>query len=258
MQSPSNALASYPSLRDQRVFVTGGGTGIGAAIVSAFAEQGAKVAFVDVAEQESAALAKHLAAQGHTVWWRTCDVRDVAALQRTIAQAEQELGDFSTLVNNVARDDRHTLESVTPEYWDERMAVNQRPAFFAIQSVVPGMRRLGGGSIINLGSTGWQTKGSAYPCYAVAKSSANGLTRGLADSLGADRIRVNTVSPGWVMTERQIKLWLNAEGEAEIKRNQCLPDKLQPSDVARMVLFLASADGAMCSAQEFKVDAGWS
>jgi NAD(P)-dependent dehydrogenase (short-subunit alcohol dehydrogenase family) len=259
MQSPQKALASYPSLRGQRVFVTGGGTGIGAAIVSAFAEQGAQVAFVDVAEQESAALAKQLAVQGHTpVWWRTCDVRDVAALQRTIAQAEQELGDFSTLVNNVARDDRHTLESVTPEYWDERMAVNQRPAFFAIQAIVPGMRRLGGGAIVNLGSTGWQTKGSAYPCYAVAKSSVNGLTRGLADSLGADRIRVNTVTPGWVMTERQIKLWLNAEGEADIQRNQVLPDKLQPSDVARMVLFLASADGAMCSAQEFKVDAGWS
>ncbi len=259
MQHSSTPLAMYPSLRGQRVFVTGGGTGIGAAIVSAFAEQGAQVAFVDVAEQESAALAAHLAAQGHPpVWWRSCDVRDVAALQRTMAQAEQELGDFSTLVNNVARDDRHTLESVTPEYWDERMAVNQRPAFFAIQAIVPGMRRMGGGSIINLGSTGWQTKGSTYPCYAVAKSSVNGLTRGLAGSLGADRIRVNTVTPGWVMTERQLKLWFNAEGEADLKRNQCLPDKLQPSDVARMVLFLASADGAMCSAQEFKVDAGWS
>jgi NAD(P)-dependent dehydrogenase (short-subunit alcohol dehydrogenase family) len=250
-------LASYPSLRGQRVFITGGGTGIGAAIVTAFAQQGAHVAFVDVAEQESAQLAKELTAQGATVWWRTCDVRDVPALQRTIALAQESLGDFSVLVNNVARDDRHTLESVTPEYWDERMAVNQRPAFFAIQSVVPGMRRLGGGSIVNLGSTGWQTKSSGYPCYAVAKSSVNGLTRGLAQSLGADRIRVNTVSPGWVMTQRQITMWLNAEGEADIRRNQCLPDKLQPSDVARMVLFLASDDGAMCTAQEFKVDAGW-
>jgi NAD(P)-dependent dehydrogenase (short-subunit alcohol dehydrogenase family) len=137
------------------------------------------------------------------------------------------------------------------------MAVNQRPAFFAIQALVPGMKRLGEGSIVNLGSTGWQTKGSGYPCYAVAKSSVNGLTRGLADTLGADRIRINTVSPGWVMTERQIKMWLNAEGEADIQRNQCLPDKLKPSDVARMVLFLASDDGAMCTAQEFKVDAGW-
>lgn len=254
----NTSLAVFPSLRGQRVFITGGGTGIGAAIVAAFAEQGAQVAFVDVAAQESAALAEHLAAQGHPpVWWRTCDVRDVAALQQAVALAQQELGDFSTLVNNVARDDRHTLESVTPEYWDERMAVNQRPAFFAIQAVVPGMRRLGGGSIVNLGSTGWQSKSSGYPCYAIAKSSVNGLTRGLADSLGADRIRINTVSPGWVMTQRQITMWLDAEGEANIQRNQCLPDKLQPSDVARMVLFLAAADGAMCTAQEFKVDAGW-
>lgn len=255
---PSASLASYPSLCGQRVFITGGGTGIGAAIVTAFAEQGAQVAFVDVAEQASAELAAQLEARGHApVWWRVCDVRDVRALQQAIALAQESLGDFSTLVNNVARDDRHTLESVTPEYWDERMAVNQRPAFFAIQSVVPGMRRLGGGSIINLGSTGWQTKGSGYPCYAIAKSSVNGLTRGLADTLGADRIRINTVSPGWVMTQRQISMWLDAAGEADIQRNQCLPDKLQPSDVARMVLFLASADGAMCTAQEFKVDAGW-
>jgi len=252
------SLAQYPSLQGQRIFITGGGTGIGAAIVTAFAEQGASVAFVDVADKESAALAQGLAERGLPgVWWRACDVRDVSSLQRAIADAEKELGDFSTLVNNVARDDRHSLESVTPEYWDERMAVNQRPAFFAIQAIVAGMRRLGGGSIVNLGSTGWQTKGAGYPCYAIAKSSVNGLTRGLAARLGADRIRVNTVSPGWVMTERQIAMWLDADGEAEIRRNQCLPDKLQPSDVARMVLFLASSDGAMCTAQEFKVDAGW-
>ncbi len=255
----SQTLAIYPSLHGRRVFVTGGGTGIGAAIVSAFAEQGAQVAFVDVAEAESAKLAQQLVEDGHPApWWRACDVRDIGALQCAIEDATREIGDFSTLVNNVARDDRHTLESVTPAYWDERMAVNQRPGFFAIQAIVPGMRRLGAGSIVNLGSTGWQTKGSEYPCYAIAKSSVNGLTRGLAGSLGVDRIRVNTVSPGWVMTERQIKLWLNAEGEENIKRNQCLPDKLKPSDVARMVLFLASDDGAMCTAQEFKVDAGWS
>ena len=255
--SAVSSLASYPSLRGKNIFVTGGGTGIGAAIVSAFAEQGARVAFVDVAVAESEELAQSLQAQGATVWWQRCDVRDVPALQTAVVQAGAALGDFSTLVNNVARDDRHTLESVTPEYWDERMAINQRPAFFAIQAVVPGMRRLGAGSVINLGSTGWQTKGSGYPCYAVAKSSVNGLTRGLADSLGADRIRINTVSPGWVMTERQVRMWLDAAGEADLQRNQCLPDKLMPSDVARMVLFLASDDGAMCTAQEFKVDAGW-
>ncbi|MES2943441.1 MAG: SDR family oxidoreductase [Pseudomonadota bacterium] len=256
---PQAALLSlFPSLKDRSVFVTGGGSGIGAAIVTAFAEQGARVAFVDVASQASEALAQQLADAGHTPpWWRTCDVRDLAALQTAITEAASVLGDFSVLVNNVASDDRHSLESVTPAYYDERMAINERPAFFAIQSVVPGMRRLGAGSIINLGSTGWQGKGAGYPCYAIAKSSVNGLTRGLAKTLGADRIRINTVSPGWVMTERQIKLWLDAEGERELQRNQCLPDKLMPHDIARMVLFLASDDAAMCTAQEFKVDAGW-
>ncbi|WP_372658830.1 SDR family NAD(P)-dependent oxidoreductase [Hydrogenophaga sp.] len=251
-------LAHFPSLRKRSVFVTGGGSGIGAAIVAAFVEQGARVGFVDVAEQASEALAQQLSDAGHEPpWWRVCDVRDVAALQAAMAQAAQALGDFSVLVNNVASDDRHSLESVTPDYYDQRMAINERPAFFAIQAAVPGMRRLGSGSVINLGSTGWQTKGAAYPCYAIAKSSVNGLTRGLAKTLGQDRIRINTVSPGWVMTERQIQLWLDAEGEQDIQRNQCLPDKLRPHDIARMVLFLASDDAAMCTAQEFKVDAGW-
>lgn len=250
--------ARFPSLQGRSVFVTGGGSGIGAAIVTAFAEQGARVAFIDVARDASASLVDQLAGAGHArPWWRACDVRDVAALQAAMADAAGAIGDFSVLVNNVASDDRHTLESVTPAYYDERMAINERPAFFAIQAAVPGMRRLGGGSVVNLGSTGWQGKGAGYPCYAIAKSSVNGLTRGLARTLGQDRIRINTVSPGWVMTQRQIKLWLDAAGEEEIKRNQCLPDKLQPHDIARMVLFLASDDAAMCTAQEFKVDAGW-
>lgn len=256
--SSTGLFSRFPSLHGRAVFVTGGGSGIGAAIVAAFAEQGAHVAFVDVAREASEALVQQIADAGHPrPWWRVCDVRDVAALQAAIADAASELGDFSALVNNVASDDRHTLESVTPAYYDERMAINERPAFFAIQAVVPGMKRLGAGSVINLGSTGWQGKGAGYPCYAIAKSSVNGLTRGLAKTLGQDRIRINTVSPGWVMTERQIKLWLDAEGEKELARNQCLPDKLQPHDIARMVLFLASDDAAMCTAQEFKVDAGW-
>lgn len=254
----ATSLASYPSLRDRSVFITGGGSGIGAAMVTAFVEQGARVAFVDVNEAASRDLAQQLKAAGHAApWWRACDVRDVAALQAAIADATAEVGDFAVLVNNVASDDRHTLESITPAYYDDRMAINERPALFAIQAVVPGMQRLGFGSVINLGSTGWQTKGSTYPCYAIAKSSVNGLTRGLAKTLGADRIRINTVSPGWVMTERQIKLWLNEEGEKEIAHNQCLPDKLLPQSIANMVMFLAADDGAQCTAQEFKVDAGW-
>lgn len=256
--SPGAAAARYPSLNGRPVFVTGGGSGIGAAIVAAFARQGAPVAFIDVAEAASAALARQLEGEGHRVWWRLCDVRDVAALQAAVRDAAAEFGDFHALVNNVASDDRHTLESVTPGYWDERMAINQRPAFFAIQAVVPGMRRRGGGAIVNLGSTGWQTKAGGYPCYAIAKSSVDGLTRGLAVPLGRDRIRVNTVSPGWVMTERQVKLWLTPEGEQELERNQCLPDRLAGEDVANMVLFLAADEGRMCTAQEFKVDAGWS
>ena len=252
------SLAKFPSLKGRSVFVTGGGSGIGASIVKAFAEQGARVAFIDIAEQASRELAQQLADSDISPpWWEVCDVRDVPAMQAAIARAAAAVGDFSVLVNNVASDDRHSIESVTVDYWDQRMAINQRPAFFAIQSVVPGMKRLGGGSIINLGSTGWQLKNGSYPCYAVAKSSVNGLTRGLATTLGPDRIRVNTVSPGWVMTERQVKLNLDAKSEAALREAQCLPDLLVGEDIARMVLFLASDDGAMCSAQEFKVDGGW-
>ncbi|HEY9063499.1 MAG TPA: SDR family oxidoreductase, partial [Burkholderiaceae bacterium] len=153
-----NNETRYPSLRDRRVFITGGGSGIGAAMVEAFAQQGARVAFIDIAEAASAALADAIQAAGHArPWWRACDVRDIAALQSAIADAAAELGDFHALVNNVASDDRHTLEQVTPAYWEERMAINERPAFFAIQAVVPGMKRLGGGSIVNFGSTGWQS-----------------------------------------------------------------------------------------------------
>jgi D-xylose 1-dehydrogenase len=250
--------ASYPSLSGKRVFVTGGGSGIGAAVVEAFARQGAAVAFVDIAGDASSKLATVLESGGlMRPWHRRVDVADVSALQQAIADAARELGDFHILVNNVASDDRHSLAEVTPAYWDQRMAINQRPAFFAIQSVVPGMQRLGGGSIVNLGSTGWQNKSGGYPAYATAKSSVNGLTRGLAHELGQSRIRINVVSPGWVMTERQMALWLDAAGEAELRRNQCLPDKLWPDDVAAMVLFLASDQSRAVTAQEFIVDAGW-
>jgi D-xylose 1-dehydrogenase len=249
---------SYPSLAGKRVFVTGGGSGIGAALVEAFARQGAAVAFVDIAAQESADLAIRLETQGIArPWHRRVDVAQVPALQQAIADAARQLGDFHILVNNVASDDRHTLQDATPEYWDQRMAINQRPAFFAIQAAVPGMRRLGGGAIINLGSTGWQNKTGGYPAYATAKSSMNGMTRGLAHELGSARIRINVVSPGWVMTDRQIALWLDATGEADLKRNQCLPDKVWPEDVAAMVMFLASDQARAITAQEFIVDAGW-
>ena len=259
MNAPNSSLhAQYPSLRERAVFVTGGGSGIGAAIVAGFVAQGARVAFVDIDEAAGAALCERIAAAGHMPpWWRLCDVRDVAALQARIADAARDLGDFSVLVNNVARDDRHALDAVTPAYYDERIAVNQRAAFFALQAAVPGMKRLGGGSIVNIGSFGWQIKSPDYPVYAIAKSAVNGLTRGTAQALGRDRIRVNTVSPGWVMTERQKALWVTPEGVADLERNQCLPDRVQPDDIAAMVLFLASDDARLCTAQEFIVDGGW-
>ncbi|MEO8778118.1 MAG: SDR family oxidoreductase [Rhodanobacter sp.] len=249
--------AVYPDLRTRRVFITGGGSGIGAALVEAFVCQGAHVAFVDIDEDASQTLIDRIRDLGPAPWWKRCDVTDVPSLQQAINDAAQALGPFDVLVNNVGSDDRHTLEEVTPAYWDQRIGVNQRAAFFAIQAVVPGMRRQGRGSIINLGSTGWQTKNAGYPCYATAKSSMNGMMRGMAKSLGEHRIRINVLSPGWVMTERQRMLWLTAESERELRENQCLPDQIMPADIASMALFLASDASRACTAQEFVVDAGW-
>jgi NAD(P)-dependent dehydrogenase (short-subunit alcohol dehydrogenase family) len=250
--------ARYPSLEGRCVFITGGGSGIGASLVEGFARQGARVAFVDIAAAQAAQLVAQLQARGLAApWYRHCDVADVSSLQRAIADAAAELGQFSVLVNNVASDDRHLTSDITPEYWDARMAINQRPAFFAIQAVLPGMRSLGGGSIITLGSTGWKAKTGGYAAYATAKASVMGLTRGLARELGADRIRINVVSPGWVMTARQLRLWAVPDMAGEIARNQCTPDPLQAPDIASMVLFLASDDARGCTAQEFIVDGGW-
>jgi NAD(P)-dependent dehydrogenase (short-subunit alcohol dehydrogenase family) len=251
-------LATYPSLKDKRVFVTGGGSGIGEALVEALAQQGARVAFVDIARDASAALCERLAATvAHAPVFRYCDLRDIPALQATMRELAAELGDFDVLVNNAANDQRHKLEDVTPEYWDERIAINQRPAFFAAQAVAPGMKKNGGGSIINFSSISWHAKGGGFPVYTTAKASVLGLTRGLARDLGPHRIRVNTVTPGWVMTERQIALWLDDAGKEEIKRNQCLQGDLLPWHLARMVLFLASDESLMCTGQEYIVDAGW-
>jgi NAD(P)-dependent dehydrogenase (short-subunit alcohol dehydrogenase family) len=250
--------AIYPSLRGRSVFITGGGSGIGACLTESFARQGSLVAFVDVAEAASQALVQKLDDQGLArPWYRRVDVTDIAALQSAIGDAAKALGDFHVLINNVASDDRHSFMEVTPEYYDARIAVNQRPAFFAIQAVVPGMKKMGGGSIINVGSNSYGAKGKNFPVYTTAKSSVIGLTRGLAVELGEHRIRINVLTPGWVMTERQIQKWLTPEGELDIQRNQVLPDKVRPEDVAPLALFLASDDARACSAQEYIVDAGW-
>ena len=250
--------ATYPSLRGRSVFITGGGSGIGACLTESFARQGCLVAFIDYAEEPSQALVRKIEKDGlPQPWYRKTDVTDVAALQSAIRDAAKDLGDFHVLINNVANDDRHNLMDVTPEYYDGRIAVNQRPAFFAIQAVVPGMKKMGGGSIINFGSNSYGAKGRVFPVYTTAKSSVIGLTRGLAAELGEHRIRINVITPGWVMTQRQIEKWLTPEGELDIQRNQVLPDKVRPEDIAPMALFLASDDARACSAQEFIVDAGW-
>ena len=249
-----NKSANYPSLKGKRVFVTGGGTGIGASIVAAFAQQGAEVAFVDIAQEASEAVCNSIVASGaQRPLFRACDITDIAALQRTM----KELGDFDVLVNNAANDQRHSVEDVTPEYWDERIAINQRPLFFACQAVLPAMKAKGGGSIINISSISWHAKGGGYPVYATAKAASHGLTRGMARDLGKHNVRINTVTPGWVMTQRQVDLWVDQAAEEEIARNQCLPGKLLPDHIAAMCLFLGADDSAMCTAQDFIVDAGW-
>ena len=251
-------FGKYPSLRKMTVFVTGGGSGIGAAIVEAFVDQGARVAFVDIEEAASRSLCESMRAQyGTAPDFTRCDVTDIAALQATIDKVGRDLGDIGVLVNNAANDMRHNWKDVTPDYWDERMAINLRPMFFTIQSVAPQMKRLGGGSIINFGSISWKTALGGMPGYTTAKAAVHGLTRGMARDLGRDGIRVNTVLPGWIMTDRQKKLWLDAAGEKLIDQAQCLKGRIQPEDVARLALFLASDDARMCSAQEFTVDGGW-
>ena len=251
-------LAKYGSLQGKRVFITGGGSGIGESLVAEFAAQGALVAFVDIAVEASEALCRRLAEAGLAApLFRHCDITDIASLQAVIAELAEKLGDFDILVNNAANDQRHQAQDVTLEYWNERIAINQRPMFFTCQAVFEGMKRQGGGSIINVSSISWHMKSGGYPVYATTKAAVVGLTRGLARDYGAHNIRVNTVTPGWVMTQRQIDLWVDEAAEAEIKKSQCLPSKLMPQDIAAMVLFLASDDGAMCSSQEFIVDAGW-
>jgi NAD(P)-dependent dehydrogenase (short-subunit alcohol dehydrogenase family) len=251
-------FGKFPSLRDKTVFVTGGGSGIGAAIVESFAHQGARIAFVDIDEAASRTLCESVRAQyGAAPYFTRCDITDIAALQAIIDTVGRDLGDIGVLVNNAANDMRHDWSTVTPDYWDERMAINLRPMFFAIQSVAPQMKRLGGGSIVNFGSISWKVRMGGAAAYTTAKAAVHGLTRGMARDLGQDGIRVNTILPGWVMTERQKKLWLDEAGEKLLDQEQCLKGRIEPIDVARLAVFLASDDARMCSAQEFTIDGGW-
>jgi NAD(P)-dependent dehydrogenase (short-subunit alcohol dehydrogenase family) len=252
--SAQTASAVYPSLAGRTVFVSGGASGIGAALVARFAGQGCRVAFCDIDDVAAQALEATLVPT--MVRYHHCDLRDIAALRATLGAVEAEFGAVTVLVNNAARDDRHKLEDVTPEYWDERFAVNLRHHFFAVQEVAPGMSKAGGGSIINMGSVSWMRATPGMVAYTTAKAAIHGLTRTLARELGARNIRVNSIVPGAILTERQKKLWFNPQAEQAFIDLQCLKFRLTEDDVARAALFLASDEARGITGQNLIVDAG--
>jgi NAD(P)-dependent dehydrogenase (short-subunit alcohol dehydrogenase family) len=244
--------AIYPSLVGKRVLVTGGGSGIGAALVEAFARQGAETVFVDILEQESAALVASLKDVPIRPVFHRLDLTDLAALETYI----HALDGIDVLINNAGNDDRHNLQDITPAYWDERMAINLRHMLFASKAAVPGMKARGGGAIVNFGSISWHLGLPGLLLYETAKAGIEGMTRALARELGSDNIRVTAVVPGNVKTPRQMK-WYSPECETKIVDQQCLKARISPSDVAALVLFLASDDGRMCTGHEYWIDAGW-
>jgi NAD(P)-dependent dehydrogenase (short-subunit alcohol dehydrogenase family) len=247
--------AVYPSLNNKIVVITGGGSGIGESITRSFIKQGAKVAFLDFNEKDSIKLINDL--NTDNLHFEFCDLRDIEQLKNSIKKISSKFGPIQILVNNAARDDRHSLQSVTSEYFDERIATNLKHQLFASQAVVSDMEKNGGGAIINMGSTSWMIGQGGMPCYTTAKSAIQGLTRGLARDLGPKNIRVNCVVPGWIMTERQVDMWLTPESEKELMDRQCIKRKLFPKDIARFVLFMASDEASACSNQSFVVDGGW-
>lgn len=249
--------ATYPSLAGRSVVISGGASGIGAAMVRAFAAQGARVGFVDLAGDAGTALSEELQASGAEVAFTTCDVTDTEALRAAISGFAASHGPARVLVNNAAHDQRHDWADVTPAYWDERMAVNLKHFFFAIQAVAPGMAEAGGGSIINFGSISWMIMTPSIPIYETAKAAVHGLTRAMARELGRSAIRVNSLVPGAVITPRQLELWIKPGDLEKIEAQQALSGHVSPEDCARMALFLAADDSAMISGQQFLVDGGW-
>jgi D-xylose 1-dehydrogenase len=252
---PTSAL--YPSLRDRVVLITGGATGIGSCLVEQFAQQGAKVGFIDIDAAAGLALAEKLAGAATAPLFVEADLTDIAALERAIDLVRARFGPIRALMNNAANDKRHKIEDTTPQSWDAGMAVNLRHQFFAARGVAGDMRAAGGGAIVNFGSISWMLKQGGMPVYTTAKAAIQGLTRSLARDFGPFNIRVNTLVPGWVMTDKQIRLWVDDKARAEIARGQCIDRPLQPEHIAAMALFLAADDSAMCTAQDFVVDGGW-
>jgi len=257
--SPSmTTLARYPSLVDRVVLITGGSTGIGATLVEQFVAQGARVGFVDIDRPNGEALVQRLTAGAKTPpLFVPADVTDVAALESAIDRVRERFGPITVLLNNAANDQRHQIEATTSDSWDFGIAVNLKHQFFAAKKVSADMKAAGGGSIINFGSVSWKLKQGGMPVYTTAKSAVQGLTRSLARDFGPFNIRVNTMVPGWVMTERQKRLWFDEQGKADVARGQCIHKELMPIHIASMALFLAADDSAMCTAQDFIVDGGW-
>ena len=250
--------ARFADLESASVLITGGGSGIGAALTEGFMRQGAKVAFIDIADKPSTALADRIEKElGRRPLYLKSDLRDVEELRASAAQAAQAHGDVTVLVNNAAVDDRHDVQDVTVEYWDNNQAINLRPHFFTAQAVAPGMKRAGGGSIINFTSTSYLINHPDLPAYTAAKAGILGLTKGLAGKLGSDGIRVNAVAPGWVITERQKELWVTEEALAAHVARQCIKQVMQADDMVGTVLFLASDASRMLTAQMLIVDGGF-
>jgi len=250
LSEQATARASYPSLRNKRVLVTGGGSGIGAGIVEGFAAQGCDVTFFDISDDSTA----HAERTGTR--FERVNLADIAATQRAISGLVADGGAFDVLVNNAANDDRHSIEQVTEAYWDDRIGINLKHLFFCAQSVIPGMKQRGSGVIINLGSISWHLALPELVLYQTAKAAIEGMTRAMARDLGPDDIRVSCVVPGNVRTPRQLQ-WYTPEGEAEIVAAQCLKGRLLPHDVAALVMFLASDDARLITGHEHFVDAGW-
>jgi len=250
--------ARFPDLENASVLITGGGSGIGAAITEEFVRQGSNVAFIDVAEAASSALCDRLERDaGKRPLYLKADLRDIDALRAAIAAAAAAHGAVTVLVNNAARDDRHAVADVTPAFWDDNQSVNLRPHFFTAQAVAPGMAAAGGGSIINFTSTSFLINHPDMPSYTAAKAGIVGLTKGLAGALGKDRIRVNAVAPGWVITDRQKELWVTDASLAAHIAKQCIKEMMLPEDIVGTCLFLASDSSRMLTAQTLIVDGGF-
>ncbi len=256
--APDAEYASYPSLAGRAVLITGGADGVGAGLVTEFAKQGSRVAFLDLQETKAAEVVAACEAEdvAYTPIFRKVDLVDIGAMQATIAELSQEVGGFDVLVNNAANDDRHGWEDMTVDYWDDRLNTNLRHFFFALQSVAPAMIERGRGSIVNVGSSSYMMQEDFFPGYAIAKSGVEGITRTMARTFGPHGVRVNTVLPGWVATERQLEKWWSPEGEEGTLRDQAIKRRIYPREFAQMVLFLAADDGAACTAQQFLVDGG--